>query len=390
VIGPDTLLFPDTGDEFLRSLRSAALFSNQVHVLTLIDTRLSETIIDAFEKAGAKNGPVLARRVLEYFEFVRASYDDLSMLESEKVLIPVRIGRLNEISSSRESMHKSFQDRLNRLPNQDNDAYLRILELGSETYPPSYSEIDILLILVKIVEGKLSPKIIDDQEMVRTFLFLPYLLTVASVAEKRGINLATWSIDYQNAVWACRDLFSSERAKQGHRLQTRRMAEARLGQIVIERHLPCVEDLPFEEILSIRLKRADELEAFRVALAELATHIDVTQPHSDLELQARDLVASRVDPAVRDLRSALSVSRLEALSRVGKSWKTLAAATVPAAISYCAGAPLDVSAVVATLGGIGNALLETALERKKLLNASQWSVLIGREKSRRRVLKGRP
>jgi hypothetical protein len=75
-------------------------------------------------------------------------------------------------------------------------------------------------------------------------------------------------------------------------LERRDFTEMRLGQTVLERHLPSAEDLPIEDLLKIREARESELEAFRISLRELASRIDVTQETNDLELQVRDLVAS--------------------------------------------------------------------------------------------------
>ena len=45
MIGSDILLYPDTGPEFLRALRMAALYSQRVHVLTLVDKAIIENFL---------------------------------------------------------------------------------------------------------------------------------------------------------------------------------------------------------------------------------------------------------------------------------------------------------------------------------------------------------
>lgn len=89
---------------------------------------------------------------------------------------------------------------------------------------------------------------------------------------------------------------------------------------------------------------------------------------------------------MRDLNTALYSSRMDSFTKVtkfGKSWKSVATGVVPAVLSFAAGAPLDVSTILATggvvgssLGVIGNSLLEGIVERKKLRRASQWSILL--------------
>jgi hypothetical protein len=50
------------------------------------------------------------------------------------------------------------------------------------------------------------------------------------------------------------------------------------------------------------------------------------------------------------LRAALESSRFETLTKMGRSTASAAAATMSAAITHAAGAPLDVSASVALFG----------------------------------------
>jgi hypothetical protein len=154
----------------------------------------------------------------------------------------------------------------------------------------------------------------------------------------------------------------------------------RLGQTVLERHLPSAEDLPIEDLLKIRETRDSELEAFRISLRELASCIDVTQEPNDLELQVRDLVASHVDPALRDLRAALNSSRLDILKKISRPWEGLPASVIPATIAYARGAPLELSAAVALIGKIASGLIEGSIERKQILRGSQWSILLQFEK----------
>jgi hypothetical protein len=45
IIGSEILLYPDTGPEFLRALKMAVLYSQRVHVLTLIDKPLIESFL---------------------------------------------------------------------------------------------------------------------------------------------------------------------------------------------------------------------------------------------------------------------------------------------------------------------------------------------------------
>jgi hypothetical protein len=137
-----------------------------------------------------------------------------------------------------------------------------------------------------------------------------------------------------------------------------------------------VDDLPTEEILEIRRKRRPELERLQSSLAELATKVDPTGPHATIDLQIHDLVAGKVDPAVRDLDSALYSARMEALKKIGQSMESLAGAVIPLVMSVAVGAHTDVKGPASVLGGILGPLIGGEIERHRILNASQWSILL--------------
>ena len=200
------------------------------------------------------------------------------------------------------------------------------------------------------------------------------------LAERSGIGLYSWSPSFQNALWRARELGISTKPAQT-KYQGRASIHAQLGQTVLEKHLPVAQDLPFEELINIREKRRSELAAFRVGIGQLASQIDPTHPPEDIELEIHDLVLKKIDPAVQNLRSAMKASRLDALKNIGRSWDSLAKATIPAILSFAAGAPLEVSAAVGGLGGLLAPILEAEVERKKIQHASQWSILIRARKN---------
>jgi len=207
---------------------------------------------------------------------------------------------------------------------------------------------------------------------------MPYFVLVAALAEDAGIALATWSPVCQRALWSCRTLFSRENAGD-NKLAIRKQIEAQLGEKVLERHLPSVVELPFPEILALRDRRAPELEAFRVAVSELATQVDVTNPLNDQQLQINDLVAAKVDPAVQELKASLASTKLDIVNKIGKSWTAIVGTTVPAVLAFTAGAPLEVSAALGALGAVGLPIAETIAQQQKLRHASQWSFLLAED-----------
>jgi hypothetical protein len=127
------------------------------------------------------------------------------------------------------------------------------------------------------------------------------------------------------------------------------------------------------------------LQAFRAGVAELATQIDISASPDEIRLQVADVVSSRVSPAIRNLELSISAARIDALKRIGQSWESVAKATVPYLLSRMVGAPLDIQAVIAALGGlaaIAGPLIAASLERKKLLRESQWSIILRVAKSK--------
>jgi hypothetical protein len=91
MIGSRVLVFLDSGPDFLRSVKTAALYSEQVHVLTLLDSTMLGLIeADAAKvvaKSSQKHPRLLAPlRTLAYAEFMRENGDELRLLEQERAL----------------------------------------------------------------------------------------------------------------------------------------------------------------------------------------------------------------------------------------------------------------------------------------------------------------
>lgn len=86
------------------------------------------------------------------------------------------------------------------------------------------------------------------------------------------------------------------------------------------------------------------------ASPEVATDIDLTRPHTELQRQLDDVVSKHIDPAVQDLRAALRIARLNALKKalnpVEGSLEKLAAAVVPFTVAAELGTPMSYSAAI--------------------------------------------
>jgi len=363
MINSDILLFPDTGPEFLRALKTAVLYSEQVHVLTLCNASvlfhlLGKTLEDAtlVELRAKVHGRERLTRTAEYAQFVMGHWKELNLLVSEKVLVPLTAG-------APASMRWDFS-RQAEFEDQWQFGSAPLLR-AFQTFPPSY--FDLLVLLCK---PDLRDFALTGFGSSLPFIFPYYLLMLASVAESRGIALSSWSFDYQNAVWVARERFTSDGARK---YEKRKTIQASMGQVVLERHIPTAEDFSFEEILELRRKYVAELQALRVGLGDVVTHIDPTQPPEDIELQVHDVISSKIDPAVDDLRKAMASARWEARKKLGES---LAKATIAVALAFAAGAPFNITAAIGALCGLAIPLVEGEIERKKLLDASRWSILL--------------
>jgi hypothetical protein len=201
---------------------------------------------------------------------------------------------------------------------------------------------------------------------------MSYLFALIGMAENRELMLTSWSPVFRGLVWDLQRLIGSDGSVP------RLTSEARLAQVVFERRLPRIDDLPIEEVLKIREKRRSELDGFRTGLSELAVNIDTAQTHDVVERQIADLVSTRIDPAVRELRAAIAASRLDSLKRVfRRSWTVMAAkATLPAILAYLGTGRIEVGAAVAALGSVILPFAEASLEKRKLLTQSPWSLLL--------------
>ena len=231
-----------------------------------------------------------------------------------------------------------------------------------------------------ILDTDMSNRLVEAYATIpecRLILFALYLAAISWQSERSGIAVLCVSKLHQQAVWAARDLFGL--ADDGNVIAERRLIQAKVGDTVIQRYLPDVDSMHFEDILELRTKCNDELTAFRIGLSEIAAQVDTTQPIERQRLQIEDVISTKVDPAVRNLEVALWSARADILKKVTPSWDSLARATVPFVISVAVGAPMNIQAALAAIGGfvaIAGPFIESEVDRRKLLHASQWTILL--------------
>ncbi len=368
MIGSEILLYPDTGPEFLRALKMAVLYTRRVHVLTLLDQELVESFAaqssaQPLEKSIERLAPprlVVGQRVpvggggvpvpstpkvSEYLSFIRQNLEDFSLLVSEGLLtsdFPKAFGFGGTFSA---------------------DANVRRV---CERWPPSYW--DFLQSL------PLDPP-------VRLASFQGHLCFVASIAQQLGVGLATWSLDFQTALWTSlaqlaeggpisssqNEQFITDSDKLGH-------IETALAHTVLERYVMRVDDLPFEMIIELRRKCAPELDRFRHGIQQVAAEVDIDQAPEKMGLQLQDVVSRRIDPAVQALEAAMTSARLDLLKNLSRKDSGIVGG-MGFAIAVAAGAPFDIGAALGAVAATIPPLISMAVDREKALRASNWAIL---------------
>ncbi len=401
MIGDDILLFPDTGPDFMRSLRTAILYSQRVHGLTFIEPeKEAELALLIVERCRVvPNTDHVLSAAIKHADSAVQCQPDISLLLNEGVLIlpkgsdtTVRVAAFAKSESYRVFSHLNpLNPKVSGTTGKASSAakLLRTVSACTVTFPVSPFQMAIQLSIAQQRLDGLEPfhhnedgNPTSDRMMGNHLAALSFLVGVALDAEHRGIAVASWAPDIMKAYWATRRLIDPDQEKAEQKLEGRSNVAARLSQEIVRRQLPSFEDIPFEEILEVRRKRKDELQAYRGALRELATQIDSTQDAAKLNLQIHDLVTKNVDPAVTKLRRALSASRTSLAARLLTTGQSIASGAVTTAMAHGIGAPLSTKLITGLIGGLGGALAAGPIAREKLLHESQWSVLIRLDKKR--------
>jgi hypothetical protein len=379
VYQPGVLMFPDAGPTFMRTLRTAALYCGEIHSLSLFNGEIAARMLEAFDadQDGQWETQPLVRKIVDYFRFIREEEETLRLAVSEGVLKPILpfdpvLGSdaVNDAYRGQglETLGRILSpDASNKVQRQTLKKMDKILELVDDD-SLHYGYIHAVLgAIFKVVVGKEEASLVSsrDEGAWEALSKISYLLLVASVAEVRGVVPLSWDQQWLKALWELRSLVSLSGAVEITPI---------LGQRILERNLPAVDSLPLASILDMRFERSSEIEAFRVGIASLSARVDVSQPMADVEREIGALIASEVDPAVRDLSAAVTSSRNRTLAKLGRPAQ-YGAGLVTASLAFAAGAPLNVSAALAATGALIGTALEGHVERENLKRTSQWGLL---------------
>ncbi len=211
-----------------------------------------------------------------------------------------------------------------------------------------------------------------------------YMLSLLYVAEKYGISLCTWSPMFQKAhlstILLVRKLLKSRNEETSDCIiDTTMMNENIVAQEILNRHLPTLDNYEFDEIIELRRKRKDELEAFKVGVAEAVAKIEVSKNILDVWEQVQSIISRDVDPAILNLKASLKNQRLDTISKTYRATSKMIRNSFTISISYYLGCPLELVAILSILGllkHIGPMFIDDIVEREKILNGSRWSLLV--------------
>lgn len=386
MIGTDTLLYPEAGDGFLAALQTAILYSDRVRVLTVNNPEFVDRELRGLEGIGAEH-PVFAQRLKAYFSSLKDSLAHLDILAREGLVMPLRLAAEKELETF-DSWNQDSVALITGLDDKYERSWLKTMDVVDQAFNlPAACLSDLATgatLFSAIQKKKISSWSLERKERLANYLFFQYLLMLSVVAEREGVVPFSWLPEFQKATLRVRQLFEESGQLKPSIPGNHQYIDRRLSAMVLTRFLPRGDDLPLDELLRIREKRYSELESFRVALRKLSSQIDPNTPVAELEAVLRVLVDSTIEPAVDELRRSLVASRLESIRKLGRSSSALASAAFSASITLVAGAPLDLAAALGAVGGLLGGLFDAVLDERKLLNASQWGVLVRLRKRRGR------
>ena len=419
-----TLIIPDTGPDFLQAIRLASLYSDQVHVFTLTNRdlatqlqmilRLTELDIASAiinEVLGLKKQVEADRDVSrvtetmdsitpedEYLQFCIDHSDDLTMLKEENILRSITDDvfsrfmkdRGASLTSNLKEVTKILDTAKNTIQESDPKKSLRQVKdmfAEFEEPPPCVSSLMELVFHLAIEFGHergsisedLGDLLSNDDEVIPLTAFAAYLLTASYISICSNLTTMTWDRRYEGAMFRCHEVIRRGMPNINHELARRATISHQLGKLVLEEEVPNVSDLPFDEILDIRRRRGPELEAFRAGLRQLAADIDPTLSPKSMQLAVDEKIATVVKPAVRALKIGVSELQLDAYKRLFPSAREIEAAVIPAVLSLSMNPVPESTAMLGTVAVAARKLYEfifgQAVDKKKLLEASPWSIL---------------
>lgn len=171
-----------------------------------------------------------------------------------------------------------------------------------------------------------SPCVAVDMEELEKYPHRPYYLVKDYFADLAEVTLLT-SIQHGSPIvtdsLVVNELFMNYLAKErlAERYNVSKQKTAFLAQQVLREFLPNIKDAPVNEILEVRYKMRDELEAFRVAMSKLTSDIESNPWNEDIKLEVEKIIDTKIKPSVYELKNALTYSKHKAIQKVFENLK---------------------------------------------------------------------
>jgi hypothetical protein len=384
MFGDEVFLWPETGTRFTQALKYAALFSSKIWCLSAIPISEVERLLAEQAISGGHYGA-------RYISALQNHYSDLHLLASE--------GLLAAIDDPEDDTQDSFSfddfaasvmfayEMFLSVEGQTTNAarHLRAaLEQCIANSPPSMWH----LIYEMLGSTELTPTELDTPSKLKEydtalqhFSLKVFLQLLTSWCDVLRIPLLTTSTSFETAIRAAKahpNVVITDRPKPDS--DSRGMGDLTIlmSRQLLSRALPKIDDLPMADVLDLRYKSRDELLAFNTGVRNLVGELGSSMDQLASQEVVDILISTRIDPALNELRAAVKNARLDALSRVGRSWESLGTSTVAAIATWAAGGGVVgvPPAIVALLAPFVGALMQGELEKRKILNSSQWSLLL--------------
>lgn len=213
---------------------------------------------------------------------------------------------------------------------------------------------------------------------IRRASILAYFMLAATYAINNDCVGVTWDAQSRQFFDRCTESLPIANSEVNRIIARREAIKNRLGDLVLTSTIPDVSELPIENILELRDRRAAELEWFRVSLRKLAAGISPELEGEELIRAMLNAIDVEVQPALHELQASLDVTDSSAMRKLFTVKPEHIAGLISFSISSALGLPLDASAGLAGAGIAASKLFgftEKELTKKEKLRSSPWSVL---------------
>ena len=181
----------------------------------------------------------------------------------------------------------------------------------------------------------------------------------------------------------CDTLYAGRKDSNSY-ITRREQVRARIGRQVLEDQVPDVSRLPFDVILELRRKRKGELKFFRDSLSKLASEIDPDLQGAKLTAGVDHLIQTEIKPALNQLNASLRTVEDQRRRKLLSPESDLVTFAVSSLIGVQIGLPLYAGALAVAASKVVDYTYGSKTEKNAVLRSNPWSVLFYLNQIRRR------